>query len=126
MDFGQTLKEARTKLNYSQMELSEKTGLTVRTIQRIENNSVKPSLHSIKVINAALGTDLKDPQIITEEKPYIFQLTIQIKDMNQFITDLRILITNHWKFILIIILLIFLITNYTDIKKGIVDGWGNV
>jgi hypothetical protein len=46
--------------------------------------------------------------------------------MNQFITDLRNLITNHWKFILIIILLSFLVTNYTDIKKGIVDGWGNV
>lgn len=113
-------------MNYSQMELSEKTGLTVRTIQRIENNSVKPSLHSIKVINAALGTDLKEARNITDEKPYIFQLTIKIKDMNQFITDLRNLITNHWKFILIIILLIFLVTNYSDIKKGIVDGWGNV
>jgi transcriptional regulator with XRE-family HTH domain len=125
VDFGQTLKETRTRLNYSQMELSEKTGLTVRTIQRIENNSVRPSLHSIKAINAALGTDLKESQINTEEKPYIFQLTIQIKDMNRFITDLRNLVTNHWKFILIIILLIFLVTNYTDIKKGISDGWGN-
>jgi transcriptional regulator with XRE-family HTH domain len=125
VDFGQTLKETRTRLNYSQMELSEKTGLTVRTIQRIENNSVRPSLHSIKAINAALGTDLKESQTNTEEKPYIFQLTIQIKDMNRFITDLRNLVTNHWKFILIIILLIFLVTNYTDIKKGISDGWGN-
>ena len=126
MDFGQTLKEARTRLNYSQLELSEKTGLTVRTIQRIENNTVKPSLHSIRAINTALGTDLKEARNITDEKPYIFQLTIKIKDMNQFITDLRNLITNHWKFILIIILLSFLVTNYTDIKKGIVDGWGNV
>jgi transcriptional regulator with XRE-family HTH domain len=126
VDFGQTLKEARTRLNYSQLELSEKTGLTVRTIQRIENNTVKPSLHSIRAINTALGTDLKEARNITDEKPYIFQLTIKIKDMNQFITDLRNLITNHWKFILIIILLSFLVTNYTDIKKGIVDGWGNV
>lgn len=38
MKFGDRLKELRTGLNYSQSELSEKTGLTLRTIQRIENN----------------------------------------------------------------------------------------
>ncbi|MFL0206335.1 helix-turn-helix transcriptional regulator [Aquirufa sp. 2-AUSEE-184A6] len=44
MDFGARLKELRTSLNYSQKELSEQTGLTLRTIQRIENNEVKPSI----------------------------------------------------------------------------------
>ncbi|MEY3348440.1 MAG: Helix-turn-helix domain [Bacteroidota bacterium] len=48
MEFGDRLKEIRTGLNYSQTDLAEKTGLTLRTIQRIENNEVKPSLHSIK------------------------------------------------------------------------------
>lgn len=37
MEFGDRLKEIRTGLNYSQTDLSEKTGLTLRTIQRIEN-----------------------------------------------------------------------------------------
>jgi len=45
MEFGERLKELRTSLNCSQKELSEKTGLTLRTIQRIENNEVKPSLY---------------------------------------------------------------------------------
>jgi len=43
MEFGARLKEIRTSLNISQKELSEKTGLTLRTIQRIENNEVKPN-----------------------------------------------------------------------------------
>ena len=54
MEFCTRLKEIRTCLNISQKELSEQTGLTLRTIQRIENNEVKPSLHSLKVISEAL------------------------------------------------------------------------
>ncbi len=37
MEFGDRLKEIKTGLNYSQTDLSEKTDLTLRTIQRIEN-----------------------------------------------------------------------------------------
>jgi transcriptional regulator with XRE-family HTH domain len=50
MEFGVRLKQIRTSLNISQKELSEQTRLTLRTIQRIENNEVKPSLYSLKVI----------------------------------------------------------------------------
>ena len=46
MEFGAKLKEIRTSLNISQKELSEKTRLTLRTIQRIENNEVKPAIKS--------------------------------------------------------------------------------
>ncbi|WP_370520448.1 helix-turn-helix domain-containing protein [Cellulophaga sp. BC115SP] len=44
------LNELRTRLNCSQKELSEKLGLMLRTIQRIENNELKPSFYSLKVI----------------------------------------------------------------------------
>ena len=60
MEFGARLKEIKTSLNCSQKELSEQTGLNLRTIQRIENNEVKPSLYSLKVIGEALNTDLTD------------------------------------------------------------------
>jgi len=46
MEFGTRLKEIRNCLNISQKELSEKTRLTLRTIQRIENNEVKPAIKS--------------------------------------------------------------------------------
>jgi hypothetical protein len=45
--------------------------------------------------------------------------------MNQFYNDLKKLIKTHWETILLIliILAILLISNYSDIKSGILDGW---
>jgi hypothetical protein len=43
--------------------------------------------------------------------------------MNQLINDLKKLVKNNWKIILLIIAIVFLISNYTDIKSGIIDGW---
>jgi transcriptional regulator with XRE-family HTH domain len=123
MEFGEKLKTIRTSSNLSQKELSEQTGLTLRTIQRIENNEVKPSLYSLKVIGEALNTDLSDFVKKSDAKPYEFSLTIKITDMNQLITDLKILIKNNWKIILWILLLIFFISNYNEIKTGFIEGW---
>ena len=124
MEFGERLKELRTSLNYSQKELSEQTGLTLRTIQRIENNEVKPSLYSLKVIGEALKTDLSEFFKKSEAKPYEFNFSIKITDMNQFLNDLKALVKTHWKTIFLIALVIWLVTSYTDIKSGIMDGWG--
>jgi len=123
MEFGERLKELRTRLNYSQKQLSEQTGLTLRTIQRIENNEVKPSLYSLKAIGEALRTDLSEFVKKSDTKPYEFNFTIKITDMNQFLTDLKVLVKNHWKVIVLIIAIIWLISNYPDIKAGIMDGW---
>jgi transcriptional regulator with XRE-family HTH domain len=123
MEFGKRLKEIRTCLNISQKELSEKTRLTLRTIQRIENNEVKPSLHSIKVISEALEIESSELIEKSDIKPYEFNLTLKITDMNQFLNDLKTLVKTHWKTILIIVLVIYLFTSYTDIKSGIMDAW---
>ncbi|MFM1836331.1 MAG: Helix-turn-helix domain [Bacteroidota bacterium] len=125
MEFGERVKELRTGLNYSQKELSEKSGLTLRTIQRIENNEVKPSLHSLKVLGEALKVDLSNVAPKSDAKPYEFNFTIKITDMNQLISDLKTLIKNNWKIILLIVLVIYLISNYTDFKTGIIEGWNN-
>ena len=123
MEFGERLKELRVSLNCSQKELAEKTGLTLRTIQRIENNEVKPSLYSLKVIGEALKTDVSEFIKKSDTKPYEFNLSFKITDMNQFLNDLKTLVKTHWKTIFIIILVIYLFTNYTDIKSGIMDAW---
>ncbi|MFN5438347.1 MAG: helix-turn-helix domain-containing protein [Bacteroidota bacterium] len=123
MEFGDRLKEIRTGLNYSQTDLAEKTGLTLRTIQRIENNEVKPSLHSIKVISEALEIASSEFINKSDAKPYEFNFTIKITDMNQFLSDLKILVKNHWKVIVLIIAVVWLLSNYADIKSGILDGW---
>jgi transcriptional regulator with XRE-family HTH domain len=123
MEFGERLKEFRTSLNCSQKELAEKTGLTLRTIQRIENNEVKPSLYSLKVIGNALKTDFSEFSKHSETKPYEFNLTIKITDMNQLFSDIKTLIKNNWKILLWIVVIIYAISNYTEIKTGIIDGW---
>ena len=123
MEFGERLKELRTGLNISQKELSEKTGLTLRTIQRIENNEVKPSLYSVKAISDALELASSDLLNTSDTKPYEFNVNLKITDMNQFLNDLKALVKTHWKTIFVIILAIYLFTSYTDIKSGIMDAW---
>ena len=123
MEFGERLKELRTNLNCSQKELAEKTGLTLRTIQRIENNEVKPSLYSLKVIGEVLKTDLSEFVKTSETKHYEFNVNLKITDMNQFLNDFKVLVKTHWKTIFLIVLVIYLFTSYADIKAGIMDAW---
>ena len=59
----------------------------------------------------------------SDAKPYEFNFITKITDMNQLLNDLKTLLKNNWKILLLIVLVIFLISNYTDIKAGIMDGW---
>jgi hypothetical protein len=43
--------------------------------------------------------------------------------MNQLINDLKTLFKNNWKIILLIVLVLFFISNYDEIKLGITEGW---
>lgn len=118
-----TIKELRAKKGFTQQQLADETGMTLRTIQRIENGEVKPSLYSLNNLSRVLEADLSGLIQTSENKPYEFNFTIKITDMNQFLTDLKILVKNHWKVIVLIISIIWLVSNYTDIKAGIMDGW---
>ena len=54
MKLGQKIKELRIKEGLTQLGLSEKSGLSLRTIQRIENNENKPSVYSLRKIGEVL------------------------------------------------------------------------
>lgn len=125
MEFGKKLKELRIASNISQKELSEKTGLSLRTIQRIENNEVKPSPFSVKTIGEYFKVDLTEFVNKAESKPYEFNLSIKITDMNQLLNDIKTLFKNNWKIIILIGISLYLISNYTEIKSGLIDGWYN-
>jgi transcriptional regulator with XRE-family HTH domain len=58
MNFGEQLKEIRTTKGLTQIELSEKSGVALRTVQRLERNEGKPSLYSMNAIGEVLGTNL--------------------------------------------------------------------
>jgi|GEM_PF-1228681 len=45
--------------------------------------------------------------------------------MIQFIKDLGLLVKNHWKIIAVIVLGIWIFTNYPDIKAGFLDGYNS-
>jgi len=70
-----------------------------------------------------LKTDLSEFVKTSETKPYEFNLSFKITDMNQFLNDLITLVKTHWKAILLFVIVIWLLTSYTDIKSGIMDGW---
>lgn len=53
---------------YTQEELSEKTQVTVRTIQRIEKGVVNPHLQTIKLLATALNVEIEDLLIIENPK----------------------------------------------------------
>ncbi len=123
MENRESVKELRIKKGLTQQQLADETGITLRTIQRIENNEVKPSLYSLNALSRALETNFSESIAKTDKKPYEFNFNLKITDMNQFINDVKILVKNHWKVLLIIVLAVWLASSYTDIKAGIMDGW---
>jgi transcriptional regulator with XRE-family HTH domain len=124
MSKGELIKDKRMRLGITQSGLSELTGITIRTIQRIENNEVVPSLYSLKKIGEALQIDLLEQPIESETAPKTDVITIKLTSMDKLLTDLKTLFKNHWKLILKAVLVFWLLSNYTDIKKGILDAWG--
>jgi len=54
-NLSQAVKKTRGRLFMTQKDLAERTGLNVRTIQRIENNKVVPSFYTEKRLCEILG-----------------------------------------------------------------------
>lgn len=56
---------------YTQEELSEKTQVTVRTIQRIENGDVNPHLQTVKLLATALDIEVENLLVLENPKEEI-------------------------------------------------------
>ena len=118
------IKELRLKNGLTQIQLAEESGMTLRTIQRIENNKVKPSLFSLKKLSKILGEDfLIGPD--DHKEAHTITFTFNVNNMNQLIQDLKTLVKNNWKILAILVVVLWFFGNYTDIKSGIIDGWSN-
>ncbi|MDA0742204.1 MAG: helix-turn-helix transcriptional regulator [Bacteroidetes bacterium] len=57
MDLGDKIKAARAQNGLTQKELAQRAKLTERTIQRIENHEVEPSIYSLNKISEILEFD---------------------------------------------------------------------
>ena len=53
---GTKLNQLRTREALTQRDLSERTGLTIAAISRIEQNQVEPRLSTVRKLADALGT----------------------------------------------------------------------
>ena len=84
MRLGTKIKELRKKKGLTQIELSEKTGLTERTIQRIENHEVEPSKHSLKKMGEVFNQNLNQQKFN--------DMTKKQRILNVFIISISILI----------------------------------
>lgn len=57
METGKLIKELRVKKGLTQEDLAERTELSARTIQRIENGEVDPRAYTLQMIAKALDVD---------------------------------------------------------------------
>ncbi|MEO0877148.1 MAG: helix-turn-helix transcriptional regulator, partial [Bacteroidota bacterium] len=58
MNIAEHILSARRAKGWSQEELSQRSGLSLRTIQRVERGEGKPRLHSLRVLAETLTLDL--------------------------------------------------------------------
>jgi transcriptional regulator with XRE-family HTH domain len=77
-ELAKRIKELRNRKGFSQEELSEKSGLSLRTIQRIENGETEPRGDSLKRLAIALQVspdEILDWQFI-EDKNVLIMLNL--------------------------------------------------
>ena len=114
MDLGDKIKSARTKKGINQKELAEKTGLTVRTIQRIENHEVEPSVYSLNKISEILSFDFQTEKmrIVKRRNQIIYTVmivwTIALA-FNLFFTEFSF-DNRWWEIVIWFMTLVFVVT----------------
>jgi transcriptional regulator with XRE-family HTH domain len=76
METGSLIKELRIKKGMTQEELADKTEVSTRTIQRIENGEVDPRAYTLQMIAKALDVDFS---LFIENKP---DESIEVRKVN--------------------------------------------
>lgn len=59
-DFGDKLIQARQAKGWTQMDLAEKSNISLRTIQRIESGQVNPRAYTLKQLSEIVGLDFSE------------------------------------------------------------------
>lgn len=120
MNLGERIKFLRKQKGLTQADLSEKSGLTLRTIQRIENGEVQPSIHSIKVLEESLQANLRDLLIPKENQ---FEIKLTVTNMNTILQNLSSFLLKNKFLILGAIATASLFFNFSVIKNEIFSWW---
>ncbi len=77
-ELANRIKELRTRKGFSQEELSERTGLSLRTIQRIENGETEPRGDSLKRLAQAfdVSSDELVDWTVQEDRGFLMSLNL--------------------------------------------------
>ena len=114
MDLGDKIKADRTQGGITQKELAEKTGLTERTIQRIENHEVEPSVYSLNKISEILSFDFKTEKLRIMKRRNQIIYTVMIVwtialAFNLIFTDFNFE-SRWWEIVIWFMILVFILT----------------
>ncbi len=115
MKIGEHIKEIRISKGFTQVELSDKSGIAVRTIQRIENGEVTPSIYSLNAIGTALDVKLNEIPVVGNDGKFEFKIVIS--NLNNLFIDSRMLIKRNWKALILISTFFFGILYFKDLKS---------
>jgi len=58
-EVARLVKSGRVRKGYTQQELAEITGISLRSVQRIENGDVLPRMYTLKILSKHLGFSLE-------------------------------------------------------------------
>ena len=114
MDLGDKIKNARSENGITQKELAEKTGLTERTIQRIENHEVEPSVYSLNKISEILSFDFQTEKMRIMKRRNQIIYTVMIVwtialAFNLFFTEFSF-DNRWWEIVIWFMTLVFVVT----------------
>lgn len=59
IELGEIIKERRKHLRITQTHLAEMTGVSARTLQKIENGTTNPTINLLLQITKILGLEIK-------------------------------------------------------------------
>ncbi len=119
MKIGEHIKEIRVSKGLTQIDLSEKSGISVRTIQRIENSEVTPSIYSLNAIGAALDVKLNEVSVVENDGKFEFKIVIS--NFSNLFVDIKMLIKRNWKALIVISTALFGILYFKDLKSLFVN-----
>lgn len=121
MKIGEHVKEIRISNGLTQVELSEKSGVALRTIQRIEKNEVVPSIYSLNAIGEALGVKLNEISSGDDKKKFEFKVVVS--NVNNLLEDSKALFKRNWRILLLLASIVVFTVLLSEIKWLIYNFW---
>ena len=123
MKIGERIKERRVAKGLTQVELSEKSNISLRTVQRIENNEVTPSIYSLNAIGDALDVKLNADFFVENDKKFEFKIVIS--NFSNLLVDCKTLINRNWKTLIVLFIAVIGILFYQEFKSLIFNSLDN-